>query len=277
MKKSNIVTILSTSLILILILTGCNLPGTSQNLSIEDQVATYQKQTEDAMGSDSTGEGEETKTATETQQPSLTPSATITLTPTQDKPMVSVSVDTNCRKGPGQIYDWIGGLLVGEKAEVVGASTDGRYWIIKNPDRSGECWLWGNYATVTGSTSDLPRFTPPPTPTPAFSWTGNWTSYTTDTSNHLLDSYSMSITVDGKDFTAILDVGGGDTVTATGTISNDYLSVSGSWVGSGASGNFKFIAMGVNQFQGHADNGGSAFGWCGGRGGAGQPSPCYIP
>jgi hypothetical protein len=249
----------------------------SQDIPVEDLVATYQKQTEDAMGPDVPAEEETKAPSEETPQPSLTPTATITLTPTQDKPMVSVSVDTNCRTGPGKIYDWIGGLLVGEKAEVVGVSTDGQYWIIKNPDQNGECWLWGNYATVTGPTAELPKYTPPPTPTPTFLWEGNWTTYTTDTSNNLMETYPMSITVDGQDFTAIVDIGGGDTVTATGTISDDYLSVTGNWVGPINNGPFTFYAMGANQFQGNANNGGSDFGWCGGRGGAGQPSPCYVP
>ncbi len=266
------------SLVLILGLSGCNLPGNTQDIPIDDLVATYQKQTEDALGSDSPLEGETSEPSAETPQPSLTPSATVTPTATQGKPTVSVSVDTNCRTGPGKVYDWIGGLLVGEKAEVVGRSTDGQYWVIKNPDQSGECWLWGNYATVTGSTTDLPRYTPPPTPTPAFGWEGNWTTYNTDTSDHLEETWPMSITVDGKVFKGIADVGGGEIITATGTVSDDYLSVSGSWVGPGGySGTFEFFAAGVNQFHGNIDNGIEVYGWCGGRAGAGQPVPCYVP
>jgi hypothetical protein len=38
--------------------------------------------------------------------------------------------------------------------------------VIKNPDASGTCWLWGMYATVEGNTEYLPEMTPPPTPTP---------------------------------------------------------------------------------------------------------------
>jgi len=92
---------------------------------------------------------------------------TITLTPTPSVPMVSVSMDTNCRTGPGKVYDYIGALLIGEKAEVVGKNTASNYWIIKNPDSSGNCWLWGFYATVEGNTSNLPEVSVPPTPTPA--------------------------------------------------------------------------------------------------------------
>jgi hypothetical protein len=101
-----------------------------------------------------------------TLTPSLTPSSTPT--PTPPMPMVSVSMDTNCRTGPGKVYDMSGSLLVGQTAEVLGRSSDSQYWVIRDPkDPSNICWLWGFYATVTGNTGILPAFTPPPTPTPA--------------------------------------------------------------------------------------------------------------
>ena len=93
---------------------------------------------------------------TVTLSPTLTLSPTITLTSTLEVPMASVSHSTNCRTGPDKIYDKNGVLMVGEQAEVVGQTTNGGYWIIKNPDQAGECWLWGYYATVTGPTSGLP-------------------------------------------------------------------------------------------------------------------------
>jgi hypothetical protein len=277
MKKMNKVVVNGFIVLFVLLASGCNLPSTSQAYTVEELVATYQQQTLDAgNGENGNGEqGEDVAMETETLQPTITQSPTVTLTPTQEKAMVSVSVDTNCRTGPGKIYDWIGGLLIGEQAEVVGQSMDGQYWIIKNPDRAGECWLWGNYATVTGPTATLKKYTPPPTPTPEFVWEGNWTIYTTDTNDAPMETYPMSVTLDGKDFTGSVDLGGGQTVTLTGTVSDDYLSVSGSWVGPTNNGPFNYFAVGSNQFNGNANNGSIDFGWCGSRGGAGQPSPCY--
>jgi len=103
--------------------------------------------------------------------PTLTPTETLTPTPvftsTPFIPQISVSVPTNCRLGPGKVYDRVGALLLGEVAEVVGRNPVGNYWYIRNPDQTnGFCWLWGEYATVTGNTSVLPVYTPPPTPTP---------------------------------------------------------------------------------------------------------------
>src|SRR5215204_5853395 len=102
-----------------------------------------------------------TFTPTET----ITPSPTFTTTPLI--PLISVSVDTNCRVGPGKVYKRVSALLVGEVAEVAGRDPTGAYWLIRNPDSGQEfCWLWGEYAILTGNFMGLPMFTPPPTPTP---------------------------------------------------------------------------------------------------------------
>jgi len=106
------------------------------------------------------------ETATLAPSPTISLTPTITITPTPAVPMVSVSVDTNCRVGPGKIYKLVGALLVGEQTEVVARDPSGQYWYVRNPDRPGEfCWLWGQYATTSGNTGSLPVFTPPPTPT----------------------------------------------------------------------------------------------------------------
>ncbi len=109
-----------------------------------------------------------TNTATPSPQPSPSLTPTITPTPTPSTPMISVSVNTNCRTGPGDAYNRVGALLVGEEAEVLARDPYGQFWYIPNPDRpGGKCWVWGQYATITGDTASLPVFTPPPTPTPA--------------------------------------------------------------------------------------------------------------
>src|SRR5512141_1435503 len=59
-------------------------------------------------------------TFTPTFTPSATLSPTLVYTATPLIPMISVSTDTNCRVGPGQIYDRVGALMVGEVAEVFG-------------------------------------------------------------------------------------------------------------------------------------------------------------
>jgi hypothetical protein len=103
--------------------------------------------------------------------PTLTPTqtftATLSVTFTPLVPQISVSVPTNCRNGPGKVYGLEGALLVGEIAQIHGRDPTGKYWYIPNPNKKGQfCWVWGEYANLSGNTGFLPVYTPPPTPTP---------------------------------------------------------------------------------------------------------------
>jgi uncharacterized protein YraI len=161
--------IIASIIMLTLATFACSLPGqvpttpaTATNLSDDqsDLIATITAQALTIQAPSETP-----LAPTETPTPEST--ATITLTPTPEVPMASVSVNTNCRSGPGLQFDLIGALNIGQTAEVVGKYQNGAYWIIKTPGSSGNCWLWGNYATVSGNTSNLPEYPSPPTPTPS--------------------------------------------------------------------------------------------------------------
>jgi hypothetical protein len=89
----------------------------------------------------------------------------LTFTPA---PYALVTGNTNCRTGPGSVYDLLHTYLAGDQVQLEGKSEDGFFWYTShleglNPD----CWLWGKYATPVGDTAQLPVFTPPPTPTPS--------------------------------------------------------------------------------------------------------------
>jgi len=106
------------------------------------------------------------------ETPPSSPTATsspipvVLFTATPAVPLISVSQPTNCRTGPGRSYERVGALLVDQVAEVIGRNPVGDYWYIRNPNQPGGfCWLWGEFAILTGNTSVLPIFTPPPTPT----------------------------------------------------------------------------------------------------------------
>lgn len=118
-----------------------------------------------------------------TSLPTLTAPPAFTATP--EIPIISVSVDTNCRSGPGILYPRVGILLVGETAEVVGRDPKGEYWYIRNPDQNPEyCWVWGEYATISGNTLYIAYMSPEPVPansfTVAFQKTGNCTVWWVD-------------------------------------------------------------------------------------------------
>jgi hypothetical protein len=188
-------------------------------------------------------------------------------------------MDTNCRLGPGQVYDIVGGLLVGETGNVVGRYLDGNYWIINNPDGGGECWLWGYYATLEGPLDNLPYYTPPPTPTPTLTptpvieWTGTWTTAYAEIGNPYV-TFSISLTQsDGIVYGSFTY----NTVyySLTGSLSDDLMTFSGYWDNGITTGPFLFHWLNPNQFNGNAANG--SIEWCGYRNGASIPSPCLYP
>jgi len=162
----------------------------------------------------------EPPTATPTlvpELPTLTPTPIPVFTSTPGGvPQISVSVPTNCRVGPGKVYDRIGSLLVGEVAEVLGRNTAGNYWYIRNPDATGGfCWLWGEYATVAGNTSTLPVYAPPatPIPSPAFlvsyndldNCVGWWAEFELENTGGL-PFKSMSLTVRDTDTDVVVSI-----------------------------------------------------------------------
>jgi hypothetical protein len=96
-------------------------------------------------------------------------------TPWPDPVRIQVSVDTNCRSGPGPGFPLIGALMVGESTIVRARVPEIDYWLVENPDNPGrECWLWGKHATLDGTTNHLPLVTPPWTPTPEPGTIAGW-------------------------------------------------------------------------------------------------------
>lgn len=177
MLKPNPILLLAA--VLLIVSLACVLPGTATpdpnliNTAIAQTIVAAVTQTQAAPSDVPVILESPTVTQTITPElPTLTPTETLTPTPvftsTPLVPLISVSVATNCRIGPGRQYDRVGALLIGEVAEVYGRDPTGAYWYIRNPDSGPEfCWLWGEYATLVGNIGVLPVYTPPPTPTPA--------------------------------------------------------------------------------------------------------------
>ncbi|HRQ23739.1 MAG TPA: hypothetical protein PLF42_09970 [Anaerolineales bacterium] len=165
--------ILLTSLVLIAALSACNLPGgQAEPTPTPDIEATVQAQLE-LMFSPTPPPPQDTATPEFTSTPEFTPTPSV--------PTVSVSVNTNCRTGPSIQYDLVGGLNVGQTAEVVGKnSAVANYWVVRLSGGT-VCWLWGQHATVSGNTANLPEYPVPPTPTPTLTPTLTPTATSTPT------------------------------------------------------------------------------------------------
>ncbi len=87
---------------------------------------------------------------TATNIPTDTPTATSSV------PLISASIDTNCRFAPNPIYDAVGYLLVGQNTEVIAGLSTHSWWLVRNPNHTGECWVWGTTTNVVGDLSKLP-------------------------------------------------------------------------------------------------------------------------
>lgn len=151
---------IALNLLLVAIL-ACNLPAGNQSAAQPPDLAgTITAQAMILLQTSNTPNFTPTPALTET--PTLTPTATITATPTV--PEVHVGSATNCRTGPGLVYDLVFTLQPGQTVQLVGKYTPLNYWIINKPG-GGTCWLWGQYAVVSGNVAVLPDYPPPPTPT----------------------------------------------------------------------------------------------------------------
>lgn len=111
--------------------------------------------------------------ATATPQPVMaSDTPTPVATPVPAIPQAAVSQNTNCRAGPGTVYDLLYSALAGDQFTIVAGSTVPEYVVIEIPNKPGQtCWLWTRYASLSGDVNALPKQTPPPTPTPSVGFT----------------------------------------------------------------------------------------------------------
>jgi cellulose synthase/poly-beta-1,6-N-acetylglucosamine synthase-like glycosyltransferase len=79
--------------------------------------------------------------------------------PSTNPAMATVSVESaNCRAKPRGNAEKITILYKGQQAEIVGRNDDLKnpWWYIKIPNLSGNCWLWGMTARMTGTVEQIP-------------------------------------------------------------------------------------------------------------------------
>ena len=153
MRRSYLARVCLSLSALLLAMLACDFPGSSSEADEVDHAATRTKRALET----------EVAHAKETAQPGDEGSAT----PGERAyaVMVSVSVDTDCRLGPGDAYEYVGSLLVGDEAEVMARSDDGMFFYIQLPNVPlDDCWIWAQYAQVQGELREVAVYTPPPPP-----------------------------------------------------------------------------------------------------------------
>jgi hypothetical protein len=165
------------ALVLAITLTSCNFPlsqgGDTGSVDIGTIVALQVAQTQLAQTIEAGGQVTEPSPTPQVlaQEPTFTPTITLTstpsLTPTPEGVWLTVVENTNCRAGPGTMYDFVTKINAGVSVQAIARNPENNYYYIQNPNGSGFCWLWDAYSTLTGNITILPMFTPQATPTPA--------------------------------------------------------------------------------------------------------------
>lgn len=146
------------------VLSSCNLPVNNSTSESQTEVpAAIATATKDLAAT-------QTSKALPTDTPTLTPTETLTPEPsatsTPELPKAKVVRETNCRIGPGGMYDKVATYQVDTMLVVVAADLGGGYWFVQNPDKPEEqCYLLAQNVRIEGDTATLPKYTPMPSPT----------------------------------------------------------------------------------------------------------------
>lgn len=108
-------------------------------------------------------------TPTETVAPTLTETATLppTDTPTKEVVSITLSGNTNCRRGASTYFPVITVIPAGSVVEVIARNPESDYFFVRAAESdTGGCWIWKEFASVTGNLESLAVYTPVPTPLP---------------------------------------------------------------------------------------------------------------
>ena len=160
------------SLIVVLALSGCNLPLAAFATPTATPTITAPPSPTGTPTPIPTNTPTPTFTATATDTPTITPTPTETATPTippsptADVPRVTVLNQANCRYGPGTAYLYSHGLYEGDGGTLDGRNYSGTWLWIQPDNLNRHCWTAASNVTanvdvmsVNAVTSPLPHTT----------------------------------------------------------------------------------------------------------------------
>ncbi|HCS40936.1 MAG TPA: hypothetical protein DIW44_15315 [Anaerolineaceae bacterium] len=134
------------------------------NVAVEQTMAAFQTQ------SAITELAYQQQNPTETPTPQPTNTSEYTATP--DKITLTLSKDTYCRNGIFAKSPYVALMTAGQTYDVLAVDPNNQAYYVVEPDHTFTyCWVWGEYATVSGDTASLPVYTPQPLPTPTYTAT----------------------------------------------------------------------------------------------------------
>lgn len=165
---NRIVKIVFPLLMIVSILAACSGPSEQQSIDnavLQTMVALNVQNSQTAAAQSAIDQATNAAAAlipTNTGTPIVLPS------PTTAEVWLVVNENTNCRKGPGAIYDYVALLEKGARVQSLARNYDNNYYYISVPGMDDvKCWVWAEYLTVEGDATPLPIYTALPSPTPS--------------------------------------------------------------------------------------------------------------
>lgn len=198
-----------------------------------------------------------------------------------------INYGANCRSGPGANFPILKVVEKGTQVSVVGTAkaTDLTIWWVIQSTGNPECWVIDDAVAIAGDKASVVKVVSPPTPTPVPPpyWGGTWTTWLSGYfSGTATESFQMEFVQSGNVLTTTF-IRWGYTFNFIGYVSADGMTVNGTLERVGDSGQWSIILMRVpsnlNQFKGSyylPSWPGFDGNWCGAKGGAGKPDPCWV-
>jgi len=145
----------AVTLIMVLAMAACSLPGTATE-------APPQMQTAAALTVQAVLEGTPLATLAPQASPTsgLPPTTAPSATSAAESAKLTVEDVTNCRSGPGSGYDRITQIQANQQVPIVGSYPS--YWLVQS--EAGVCWIAMEFSTPAGDIARVPTVTAPATP-----------------------------------------------------------------------------------------------------------------
>ncbi len=156
-----------TTIMLLLLVSGCTTAAPTPDLAATIAVNVAVEQTMAALQTQTSLTQIAYQHQNPTETPTLQPTATSEFTATPDKVTLTLSKDTYCRNGLFAKSPNVTLMTVGQTYDVVAVDPNNQAYYVVEPNHTfTNCWVWGEFATVTGNLTSLPVYTPQPLPTP---------------------------------------------------------------------------------------------------------------
>jgi len=211
----------------------------------------------------------------------VVPPASPTPVPSVTAAIVAITIsNANCRYGPNGNFNLIEVIPMGTSVNVIGQNNDSSLWWQLQLGDGKICWVKGDYLTVSGSTSSIPKVASPPIPATINPWVGTWTMWQNQCTSNVQgceNVFSMEWDTSNPSTISGSYTTGGCTYYDVLTLSEGGMRADGTETGCGATFEVHLVMdPKLNQFRGRwtvVGNTSIDGYYCGAKNGAPKPNP----